>query len=42
MMLSKGEWVAVAAAGIVMTLICSRVTYLLVEGMAAVLVMMQP
>lgn len=42
MMLSRAEWAIVAAIGLVMTLVCSRAAYLLAEGMAAVLVVMQP
>lgn len=41
-MLSKTELAVVAAVGLVMTIVCSRAVYLLAEGMAAVLVVMQP
>ena len=40
--MTKCELAAVIVAGVVMTLVCSRVAYLLAEGMAAVLVVMQP
>lgn len=42
MMLSKTELAVVAAVGLVMTIVFSRAVYLLAEGMAAVLVVMQP
>lgn len=40
--MTKREIALVVAVGIAMTIACSRAAYLLAEGMAAVLVVMQP